>query len=1199
MKRFVLPVVLFASLSLPGFAQETRSTLTGHVADSSGAAIPHAQITITNIDTGVKTTAQSNGVGDYTVPFLPNGRYEVAATAAGFKAYDHKGLTLQTEQTVTENIKFEIGDATEVVTVQAETPLVDTATASTGQTLTAEEVEDLPSNGRSPLGFARFEYGAVAKGKHAASQTRPFDNSTADDFSLGGGASASNELTLNGVPNMQDSSRTAGFSPLLDAVDAVHVDEFAANAALGDTSGGAVNITTKSGTNQFHGTISEYYSGSRPLTAKPYFTPAGTAAPSTHFNQFGGNIGGPVRIPKLFDGRDKIFFMYAFEGYIGNAPATTITSVPTDAERGGDFSTLLTNTSNGQIYNPYSGTLGKDSKGNTIVNRTPIANNCLFSGGACTTTATDASGNLLQLSPVAKAYLALVPHANYAGASTKPDGENNYFASDPTTNNYKSHELRVDVDLLKNNRLSLEAHRSKYANGQANIFFDPLTGTTSKVTLWGGFVEDVHTFNSTTNLDFRLGFSRSENSSQPNSNGTNPTAFGFPSYIASNSSQPAIPYMTFTDSDNVPSLSAQPGNLAYFDTIQLFSSFNKTIGHHTIKIGPDIRQNKNSTAAGSGANGAYTFNTKSVTGYDLTSSSSTSGPGFGGSIALFELGLPTSGSFTVNQRFQYNDWYTGGFIQDDWKVLPNLTISMGLRMEAETSIVESGNRAVTGFNPTAVNAATVKAESNYAASPSALLPAASFTPTGGLIYASPSQRYAYETPSAYWSPRIGFAYSPLSSHGSMSIRGGFGIYMNPFNDYNAPQSYGFAATSTYFANSSNQTNMVPTSSLSDPFPTINPIVQPYGSELGVNTNLGGAAIYFAPLHVPYTEKGSLDIQKQFGRSWLVEAGYFTTHAVHLSSSLNVSAIPLLPFLSHQQQLDTSLTSALNNTITNPFKGLFPAAVTPNGISVPNTTSYNTGPTISVAQALQQYPEYSGVTEQLVPNQNGNFNAIMLKLQKRMSYGLQFDVNYEFSRQLGAQSTLNQGQTPAYGETSSDFPQHLTATVIYQLPFGQGRRWLNQSRWLSEAVGGWQTSVIYQALSGTPISWGNVIYNGDFHDFNNHPHAAGTTPSFNVSGFDSVLNDPNAAKVQPNSYNYRTFPGYLLRSDANNNFDISVLKDFTFGDHFVLQPRVDAFNVLNHVQFQSANVSPTSSSFGEVNSQLNTNRQLQGGIHLLF
>ncbi|HEU5342326.1 TonB-dependent receptor, partial [Edaphobacter sp.] len=339
MKRISLLIAL-VMLSVMSFGQETRSTLTGRVTDSTGAIVPHARIVVTNTDSGAKVTLFSNGVGDYTVPFLVPGPYEVSVTSPGFKSFVHTGITLQTQQTVTENVTLEIGEASQSITVSAEAPLVDTATASTGQVLTSDEVADLPSNGRSPLGFARNEYGVVAKGKHSQSQTRPFDNSAADDFSMGGGNSSSNELLINGVPNMQDSSRLAGYSPQLDSVDAIRVDEFSSDASTGDTSGGTVNITTKSGTNQYHGSLSEYYYGSA-FSALPHFQPKGSTVPSTHYNQYGVTIGGPVRIPHLFNGRDKLFFFYAFEGYIGSLPATTIASVPTQAERNGDFSALL------------------------------------------------------------------------------------------------------------------------------------------------------------------------------------------------------------------------------------------------------------------------------------------------------------------------------------------------------------------------------------------------------------------------------------------------------------------------------------------------------------------------------------------------------------------------------------------------------------------------------------------------------------------------------------------------------------------------------------------------------------------------------------------------------------------------------------------------------------------------------------------
>ncbi|MDE3063360.1 MAG: TonB-dependent receptor [Acidobacteriota bacterium] len=1161
MKRFFAVALAVISLSGMALAQEMRSTLTGRVTDPTGAIVPNAQIEITNTSTGAKTILRSNSAGSYTAPFLAPGPYSVQATMSGFKTYIHSGLELQTEQTVVENIVLAVGEVNQTVTVTAQTPLVDVATASTGQELTAEEVEDLPSNGRSPIGFAHLEYGAVAKGKHSESQVTPFGNSTGDDFSLGGGASSSNELLLNGVPNMEDSGRTSGFSPELDAVNAVHVDEFAANAALGDTSGGTVNITTKSGTNSLHGTASEYYAGSRPFTAEPYFTTHGATVPSTHFNQYAATIGGPVEIPHLVHGRNKLFFFYAFEGYDGNAPNTIITTVPTQAERNGDFSNLLTTSGNPQLYNPFTAALS----GKNVV-RSAIPGNVFSNAG-------------LTVSPIAQAYLKLVPMPNYTGPSAKPDGENNFFASDPTTNRYKSNQARIDWTVSDLDKAFFEFHRSHYTNAQNNIFSNALSGTTSTVNLLGGQADNVKTFSPSLSLETRLGFSRYETFSGPNSLGQNPTTLGLPGYLSSNSTVLALPVMSFSDSNSIPTLSGKPGNVEYYDNIQLFASLNKTWGRHSFKFGPDFRSNKDSAVSPGNANGNFTF--KSSTGDFVTSGSSGQPQGFGGSLALFELGLATSGSFDVNTRFQYNNWYMGYFAQDDWKVMPNLTLSIGLRLEHETPLVESNNQLVVGWNPATVNAVTAAAATAYAAHPISQLPASSFSATGGINYATSSNRSPYSTAPVYVSPRFGFSYAPGLFNNTLAIRGGFGIYVNPFNDYNAGPSYGFSNTTNMITSTNN--NLSPATTVADPFPTAsNPIVKPYGSTYGINTNLGNSIFYYGPVKVPYSEKWSFDIQKQFGQNWLAEVGYLGDHQVHNSYTNNDSAVGLLPFLVHQATFDKSLTTTLNASTTNPFYGIIPGPA----------TGLNSSKTVSVASLLHSYPEYTGVSHSLVPGASANFNALMLRLSKRMSQGLEFNFNYEYSRQLGYFTQLNAGGPLWYGETTSDFPNHASVTVIYQLPFGKGRMFLHDSTLLSEIIGGWEISSIYQYLSGTPLSWGNVIYNGTWSDFHNNPHDT-TTPSFNTSTFDTVAAD------QPNGYNYRTFPQYLLRSDPTKNFDFSILKDFTIGERMIIQPRVDAFNAFNRPQFNGANSNPTSSAFGTVSSQLNTNRTLQGGIHFLF
>jgi len=250
-KRFVL--FLLVLVGSYAYAQNLRGSITGQVTDPTGAAISNAAVTVTSTDTGAISHVNTTQEGYYTAPGLLPGGYTVKVDAQGFKGFERAGIKVETQQNVTIDIKLEIGATSEQITVTAAPPLIDTADASSGQVLTTDQVEDLPSNGGTPLGFARIEYGTVVKAKHALGGANPTSNSTVDDFSLGGGNSSSNEILLNGIPNMEDSGRTAGFSPQLDSVNEIRVDVFGANVQYGDTSGGTVNITTKAGTNQFHG----------------------------------------------------------------------------------------------------------------------------------------------------------------------------------------------------------------------------------------------------------------------------------------------------------------------------------------------------------------------------------------------------------------------------------------------------------------------------------------------------------------------------------------------------------------------------------------------------------------------------------------------------------------------------------------------------------------------------------------------------------------------------------------------------------------------------------------------------------------------------------------------------------------------------------------------------------------------------------
>lgn len=1204
MKRFAPVTQLFVSALFLAvlcggriYAQNSRGSITGQVTDPSGAEVANAIVTVTSTDTGAVTRVKTTGDGFYTAPALLPGGYRISVSAPGFQAFDRTGVQLHTQENATVNVKLQIGSTSSVVTVTAAAPLIDTADASTGQVLTTDQVQDLPTNGGSPLGFARIEYGTVVKGKHALGGATPISNSTVDDFSLGGGNSSSNELLLNGVPNMQDSGRTAAYSPQLDSVNEVRVDVFGANAMYGDTSGGTVNITTKSGTNQLHGSARWEYqeSGCSGLYGKyqsrsanhctwmsaiPYSQQVGNGAPpSSHFNQFGGTIGGPVLIPHVFNGHNKLFFFYAYETYRGQQPpAQTIGTVPTQAERNGDFSALL-NLNNGhdyQLYNPYSATGSQSS-----YTRTKIPGNVFSNAG-------------LSVSPIAQAYMKLVPLPNYSGPTTTADGENNYFTYTPTVQDYRSHMGRLDYNIGANDKIFGEAHRSRYLNQQSNYFHNSLTGTNSDQIMFGSQIEEVHTFSPTMFLDVRGSLSRYDNSNFISNSGISPSGVGFPGYLAQSATTLALPRIEFTDQTNPLNYSNQPGSFENFDTLQWFSNLTKVWRSHTFQGGVDLRAYKGSYLTPGYADGRFIFaNSK---GNPVSSGYQAVSPYFGSSFALFMLGIPTSGQEDIGAPFQYNSFLNAFFLQDDWKARPNWTVSLGVRFEHEIPVNESQNRMVIGFDPSATNEATGPAEANYAKSPSPLLSASAFQPTGGAIYASSSHRYGYHVAPVYVSPRIGISWAPDALHGKGVVRMGFGIYTNPFNDYNQGQSYGFSTSTPYVSTSDNG---ITNNSVSDPFPAAsNPIQQPSGSKLGVNVNLGNKMVYYSPvIKVPYSERTSLDVQYQIGNSILVELGYLNNHQVHLSYSRQVDAIPLLPYLSRSPYFDVAANDLLtgatysggppSTNVPNPFKGV-----------AGMTGSLSTSKTLSPNQFLMTNPEYSSVTEQLVPGSSSDYNALNARFAKLMGHGLTANAVFEWSRLLGTFNTMNPGEVPAYGETTSDYPFHFAGYGTYQLPIGRGRQFFsNDNRILDTLVGGWQVSAVYQFLSGTPMSWGNTIYTGNWHDFHNKQHSVANVsgqPVFNTADFNR---DPS---VQPTSSNYRTFPAYLLRQDYTSNWDGNVQKEFATFERVKLQLRMDCFNLLNRPQYNTPNVKPTSSLLGTTTGVYTSNeRRFQVGAHVVF
>ena len=1149
LRRLVLPLLACACL-LP--AQEYRSTITGHVTDPSGSGVPNVKVTALKVDTNSKFPTVAGPEGFYTIPQLPPGAYQLTAEAAGFKTYTQSGIELAANVRVALDIQLAIGNTTESVTITADAPALNTVSASAGQSITTREVENLPINGRAPMDLAAMAYGVVNTG--VRDQNRPYENSGFSNLGMGGAVAGANEVLLDGVPNLgtlgnatTQNDRRAGFSPPVDAVTEVKVDVLNVDAAFGGSGGGTVQVITKSGTNGLHGSLSEFNQVSN-LTATPFFTNA-AGGHKTNFrqNQWGVTAGGPVILPKIYNGKDKLFWFFTYEGHKNSEPAPTYTTVPTAAERKGDFSELLKIGSTYTLYDPATAVLS----GSTVTRQ-------VFPGNVIPSN---------RLNTIAQNYLQYIGLPNIQG---KADGTNNYFAGLTTNNSYSSFSGRTDANLSNVNKLTLSGRESFWIQKSGNIFNNIALGENGMRSIWGAMADDVHAFSPTTFANLRVGFNRYRAYYEQNSFGYDPTQLGFPSYISSNATQLLMPQFAFSDGFLVASpatnlhMSDQP-----YNTYQLFGSVTHIAGRHSIKAGGEYRILDFSNLAWSGSTGSYTFDNTWV-----KANSTATGAPLGGAMAAFLLGLPTSGNYTINTASKNDSKYEVLFLQDDWHVRPNLTINAGLRWEYNSPTTERWNRQTIGFDPASSNQVTAPARAAYAKAPIPQLPVSQFNPVGGAIFATPDNRQPTSTTKTAFSPRFGISWTPAALRNKTVFRAGVGIFDYVYGVI-LPQQPGFSYTNTFVA--TNNSYVSPAATLSNPFPS--GLQQPPGASQGINTNLGQSLTYLNPdLGRQYSLRWTFDVQHQIAPDTTVEVGYIGNHSVHLATNYNFGSLPA-QYLSTSLVRDNATINALGALVTNPFSGLLPG------------TSLN-GSTIATSNLLRPYPEFTGVTMQNMSNGGSYFHQVAVKLSRRMSKGLLLTVDYSHSRLMERTTYLNGGDLTLEKRASTyDRPNNFAISGLYQLPFGAGKRFGGGSKGVVNVlIGNWAVSSFYTFHSGAPVGWGNLIYyGGDLHyNARNVDHAFDTTRF-------------NTVSAQQLSQNYRYLPSQFnnLRVDTTNNLNLTVTKDFALREKVRLQFRAESFNLCNHALFAAPNVTPTSTAFGVISSTTNTPRIIQFALRLVF
>jgi len=1191
-------------LLLPATAawgQVSSATITGQVKDSAGRVIPQVTVTVTEEATGIVTTALTNGSGEYTLPLLKAGTYDIVVDVPGFSRFEEKALALSVGDHPAIDISLTIGSVGQTVEVTAAPPLLGTEDASVGQVVPTQLVENLPLSGRTPMSFAQYTVGVVATTNPVG--VRPFDNSAIAGFSVGGLPNKNSEILMDGSPDNASDNAPAYEMPI-DAAREVTIKVFESDATYGHSGGAVANQVTKSGSNRLHGTLSEFHQDND-LNAYPYFSrrSPGFKPSVSRQNQYGGTIGGPVFVPKLYNGHDKMFFFFAYEGFRDSGTGGGYTSVPTVAERAGDFSQVLSQGSlrtdtecksgattimsapyNSQaIFDPASGKVNAAcaALGFTVYDRTAFPNNNITAG-------------TLPLNPVALKALNYFPAPNAPGNGF---GQNNYYTTAETGDRYDNELGRVDYNLSSRQRLYFTVRHNQRVQYNNQVFgaSNPALGDFLYRTNWGGSVGDVITVTPSLVTEVRLNYTRYSQPSYTNGDGFNPSSLGLPTLQTAHL---MFPRFFFSGSViNLGTTTQTPGT-APFDSYDLFADVIKTVGLQTIKFGIDARKFQKGNFTFGNSAGLYNFNG------DFTDAFGTdpNGGAVGSDTAAFLLGLPTSASYDLNSHAVGNQTYLGLFVQDDWRVTSNLTLNVGLRMDKDFSPTEREGTAVSGFDPSSTNPYSAAATAAYAANPNSTMPVSAFKVLGGLTFNSPSNTRFSNFTSTMFSPRVGFAYKPTFLGANTVIRAGFGLFVIPvFPFNNSIQQEGFSTTT--------QSPIVPYAppaaagpgSLSNPFP--NGIAQPTGSSLGLATFAGQGITFLDPnIRNGYSERWHLGGQHQLPGGWLLDVFYEGSmgRRLPINESLN--------FVERQYET-TASNPALSAQVTNPFFGL-----------IPNGGSLNSSKNVNLTTLLQTYPEFGAITEYNVPEGMSSFHALDIHVDHRTGYGLSIIANYQWSKLLEAVSFLNLNDPkPEYRISQYDHPTHAVIAVSYELPYGRKRHFGgNAPRYVDLALGGWNVASSWFYQQGAPLSFGNLLLTGQAINYNprqatEYAGQPGTTlPSFNINAYNNNISSTSTTipqqglasnplyNFQP-SNNIRTLPSQFsnLRNDALNDWDASILKNFNITEGSFFQFRLEAFNVINRPVFSGPNLSPTSGGFGQITGTQNSNRVVQLGARISF
>ena len=1161
--------ICFVLLALvaPLFSQDPRGVITGQITDSSNAVIPGVTVRATNLETNVAATAVSNAQGAYEIPYLNPGTYKVEAEIAGFKTRTQSGVELRMGDRIRLDITMSPGDLKEVVEVRAQAPVLESTTASISQVMTSRQVSELPLRSGSVAYLFTMAPGTIMT---ALPYDGPWNVDQSSNISVGGGRATTVDFNIDGVSNNGKGGTTA-FVPPADIVQEVRVDANSFDAAVGHGGGGSVNVTLKAGTNALHGSVGASVS-SGPMMTRNWFTnnfifdpttgpitPGKIKAntPSSRWLRESATIGGPVYIPKIYDGRNKTFWMFGYQSHNRRRPNATLNGVPTAAQRSGDFSALLALGPQYQIYDPLTTAAAPNGR----LSRQPMAGNRIPAA---------------RIDSAAKAILKYYPEPNTTGT---PDGQNNYARTRQDKQDLYQPMARVDHNFSQSHRMF-----ARYSHSDFFGHFDELVpgsavrGRKRRRPHRGVAADNVFVLNNSMVLDVRYGFTWFKEYQSFDNIGWDLKEFGFPSSLISQLAPAAVSFPQFMVNGML-----QLGNDGGFNqptyTHTLLTVLNWTRGAHSMRFGFDGRSLYDNAYTYGNVSPRLNFAETYTRGPLDNSTAAPNGQG----LASFLLGIPTGGFSDLNASKAERSNFFAFFAQDDWRLSRTLTLNLGLRWELETPVTERFNRSSRDFDFATANPVQAAAQAAYAGAPIPEIPAAAFRTLGGLTFlgVNGQPRTQREISLRAFMPRFGFAWQ---FRPKMVLRGGYGIFFSlvgaDFSDVTQP---GYSQRSNIITSNDNGITYV--ASISNPLP--NGLAQPRGASAGMLTYLGQSPGFSSVEgRRPYTQRWSASLQFEPIANTVIEIGYMGNKSVRLRSSTEFNPVPA-QYLSTSTVREQAANDRLSANVTNPFYGI-------PGFEA---TSFYSSKTIARSQLLRPYPQFTGLSTGL-PAGSAWYNALTARFERRFTRGLLLQTNYTWSKTLEAIDYLNPTDSrPEHVVSNLDRPHRISIVGMYELPFGKGRRFASNARGVLEhIIGGWQMQGDWQLQSGPPLAWGNVIYSGNFTDIALPADKRSVRQWFNTSGFERTASKQLVSNI-------RYFPSKIsaVRGDGINIADLSLFKTFTLREKLKLQLRGEAEGVMNHPNFDLPNMTPNNSLFGVISTTATNQeeRRIFVGLKLLF